>query len=295
MRYLLLILFCLNTTLYAQQPSIDVEMLSGARTIPQILTIQQKMTMSANPKELSAEPQAICFAADIVEFLPASDSNPKQIYGCIFSDQVAMNAALLRAGLFVHTSSGIADDETLYSSKLMSTVGGHDFTGNDLREYYKQPGTAEAKLEKFAQFNSIEDEFHKKVVDPILQNNNEDFIFFAIINTRSKFKQNLSHELLHAQYYDIPQLSTILRSVWQNEVSSQDKEVIINALTNGGYDIQQEELLLREFYSYFMQYDAENYLNSIPVLTPISPLVRKYAPKITKALQSHNISVLKIT
>jgi len=293
MRILIYLLLLVPFAVSAES-AIDITMLQGAQTIPQILEVQQNMLMSASPKELSTPPQAVCFQANIVKFLPANETNPKAIYGCIFSDQVAMNAALLRAGLYVHTNMGMADDEKLYNSKLMTSVGGHDFDGKELASYHKQTLHAEKKLDKFQQLNSIENEFHKKVVDPILKDDDENFVFFAIINTE-KFKANLSHELLHAQYYDIPQLSQILLEVWQKQVSSEDKETIITALTNGGYDMQQEELLLREFYSYFLQFDAGNYLMGVKVLEPMAPLASKYAPKITKALLDHGITVLTVT
>ena len=66
----------------------------------------------------------------------------------------------------------------------------------------------------------------------------------------------------------------------------------MQALQDGGYDVQQQELLLREFYSYFLQYDATNYMDSIKVLKPMSPLAEKYAAKITRALQEKGIKVL---
>jgi len=294
MKYLLYILLFIPMTVYGE-PVINIQMLEGAKNITEILEVQRGMAMSDNPKELSTPPTAICFEANISKFLPTSDSNPKSVYGCIFSDQVAMNASLLRAGLYVHTGMGMADDEQLYNSKLMTAVGGHDFDGKELSNYQKKEKESPiTRLDKFQQMNDIENAFHRQVVDPILQHDNENFIFFAIINT-PKFKANLSHELLHAQYYDVPQISTLLWEVWDKQVTPEDKEIIIAALTNGGYDMQQQELLLREFYSYFLQYDAENYLASIEVLKPMAPLANKYAPLITKALNSHEITVLTVT
>lgn len=299
MKYLLSIILLIPMTLSAAtMPPIEINMLQGAQTMEQIITVQQEMIMSANPKELSDSPQAVCFEATIEKFLPKSTANPKAIYGCIFSDQVSMNAALLRAGLYIHTDMGMADDDMLFSSKLMTAVGGHDFDGKELSNYKMQTQTqktmAESKLDKFTRLKDIEREFHLKVVDPILQDDGEHFVFFSIINTSNKFKANLTHELLHAQYYNIPQLSQLLLDVWQNQVSAEDKETIITSLTNGGYDMQQQELLLREFYSYFLQYDATNYLDTIEVLKPMSPLAKVYAPKIKKALNEHDIKVLTL-
>jgi hypothetical protein len=56
--------------------------------------------------------------------------------------------------------------------------------------------------------------------------------------------------------------------------------------------MKQQELLLREFYSYFLQYNAMEYLKGIKVLKDMSPLANLYAPAITKALEEKNIKVI---
>lgn len=275
----------------ADPPAINITFLSKPQDIAHILQLQKKMVMSKQPKELSTHPKAICFAADIKHFLP-SDTQPLPVYGCVFSDQISMNAALLRAGLYVHTDVGMADDAQLYNSKLMSAVGGHDFSGKQLAEFCKNANIPGSSLPEHKTFKAIEREFHQQVIKPIIESHQGDFIFFSVINTK-KFKENLSHELLHAQYYNTPQIATIVRQVW-HEVSKPDQELIIDCLQKGGYDMNQHDLLLREFYSYFLQYNATKYLEGIPVLKPMAPLAAKYAKKIRAALEKHHIKVLKV-
>lgn len=113
-----------------------------------------------------------------------------------------------------------------------------------------------------------------------------------VINTK-KFKENLSHELLHAQYYNIPQIKPLLLKVWE-KVLPDDQKIIIKSLRDGGYDMDQQDLLLREFYSYFLQYNAKEYIASIKVLAPMAGLADVYAPKIQAELALANIKVLRL-
>jgi hypothetical protein len=53
--------------------------------------------------------------------------------------------------------------------------------------------------------------------------------------------------------------------------------------------MEQQELLLREFYSYFLQYNAKDYLSTTKALAPMSELADIYAPKIQAALALSNI------
>jgi hypothetical protein len=287
----LMLLFC--PLVSAVDKAIDIQMIDQPRSIAEILAIQKTMVMSETPKQLSSKPQAICFNAKINEFLPQDVHKPKPIYGCIFSDQVAMNAALLRAGLYVHTTMGMATDQKLFSSNLMAAVGGHDFAGEELVNYNKQSRIAEDTLPEHKKFKEIEGDFDQQVIKPIIQQHKANFIFFAIINTK-KHKENLSHELLHAQYYNVPQIRDLLLTVWLR-VLPDDQKVITESLRNGGYDMQQQELLLREFYSYFLQHNAKEYLTGIKVLAPMAHLAEVYAPKIRKALSVANIKVLEIS
>ncbi len=289
---LIYFLLLFNPMVNAMNNTIDIQMIGPEQSLTQLLALQNSMHMSETPKQLSNSPQATCFKANINEFLPRENIIIKPIYGCVFSDRVAMNASLLRAGLYVHTKMGIASDESLFSSNLMDTVGGHDFNGEELSHYNKQAVISDNTLPEHKRYKDIEKEFDRLVIKPIIQKNKNKFIFFAIINTKT-YKENLSHELLHAQYYIMPQIKPILLQVWK-EVSPHDQQIIIKSLHDGGYDMDQQELLLREFYSYFLQYNAKNYLSTIKVLAPMSELANIYAPKIQAALALANIKVLVV-
>ncbi len=287
------LIFC-STIVNAAPNSITIKMLKSDRTVSQLVGLQRTMHMSKNPKQLSVDPQATCFKANIDKFMPDEDiAVTKPIYGCVFSDQVAMNAALLRAGLFVHTTMGMADDENLFNSNLMVSVAGHDFSGEELSNYTKQAVTSDQTLPEHTRLKAIENEFDMQVIKPIIQQNQDNFIFFSIINTK-KYKENLSHELLHAQYYNSPQIQTIISQVW-SQVPGIDQKIIITSLRAGGYDVEQQDLILREFYAYFLQYKAKDYLASIKVLAPMADLAPIYAAKIRGALKLADIKVLVVT
>ena len=106
--YITFLLF--STIVNASDDSIDVIMLKQEHTVSKLLSLQKTMPISKTPKKLSTKPHATCFKANINDFFPANVINLKPIYGCVFSDRIAMNAALLRAGLYVHTKTGIASD-----------------------------------------------------------------------------------------------------------------------------------------------------------------------------------------
>lgn len=271
--------------------AIDLQVLDEEQEIADLLALQQTLVMSEQPKELSRLPQAICFQVDIRSYLPGQSQKP--IYGCIFSDQVAMNAALLRAGLYVHTKMGSVDDATLYNCDLMKHVAGHDFNGRELAAYGRQPVVSAPILPEHRKLREIEREFNQQVIRRLTQNHQDDFILFAIVNTK-RFKGDLSHELLHAQYYNSPQLRASLAQTWQ-QVSPADQQTFESALRSGGYDMDQEELRLREFYSYFLQHSAEEHLASVAVLAPMVGLADRYGPKIRAALELAGISVLEVT
>lgn len=283
----------LCSTCVAATPTIKIDMLQQPQSIAQIIKIQQAMTMQEQPKQLAAHPSVICFQANIDQFLPKEITTPQPVYGCIFSDQVSMNAALLRAGLYIHTDMGMASDEQLYNSKLMTAVGGHDFAGNELSKYNANVVIPKDSKSEHTTYKNIENEFYTNVVRTLIAKHKDNFIFFAVTNTK-KFQENLSHELLHAQYYNVPEIGAILETVWLR-VPKTDQKTIIDCLRNGGYDMEQHELLLREFYSYFLQYNATEYLDSIQVLKPMAPLAKVYAPKIQAALAKHGIEVLTVT
>lgn len=270
--------------------AIDLQILDQEQEIADLLALQQKLVMSEQPKELSQAPQALCFKVDIRSYLPSHSQ--KLVYGCIFSDQVAMNAALLRAGLYVHTKMGAVDDATLFQCDLMKHVAGHDFNGRELAAYSRQPAVSAPILPEYRQLREIEREFNRQVILPITQNHQDDFILFAIVNSQ-RFKGDLSHELLHAQYYNSPQLRANLAQTWQ-EVSPADRQTFVSSLRKGGYDMDQEELLLREFYSYFLQHDAEEHLASVEVLAPMVGLADRYGPKIRAALQRDGLTILEV-
>ncbi len=273
--------------------AIEVKFVAGKLNLSSILQLQKEMTLSENPKLLSEQPNVTCFEASIDEYLLEKSTSNKRIYGCIFSDQVAMNAALLRAGLFVHTDLGIMSDAQLFNSKMMTAVGGHDFLGEELLRFHEIASIPAESAQEHKKIKAIEKQFKKEILDKIIQDNNDNFILFSVINTK-KFRENITHELLHAQYYNVPQIAPILLQVWQTEVTPQDQKIIMNALQNGGYDMKQQELLLREFYSYFLQYNAADYLKNIKVLEDISPLVDVYASHIKQALAKKNIKVITL-
>lgn len=276
-----------------EDKSIHIELIDKQLNLPAIIQLRDQMPMSQKPKELSKQPSATCFQANIDDYLLDKSETKKKIYGCIFSDQAAMNSSLLRAGMFVHTGAGNTTDNQLFSSKLMTAVGGHDFDGTELVKYNQEVNIPTESAPEHIKFKLIERQFKQEVIDKIISENNKNFIFFSVINTK-KFKANITHELLHAQYYNVPQIAPILLEVWSSKVSIEDKQIIIACLKNGGYDMEQQDLLLREFYSYFLQYDSTEYIKSIKVLANMASLSAKYAPQIAKALEQHNIKIISL-
>lgn len=291
MQKILYLLILISSVSFAMNNSLQITFLKHPQSISQLVSQYENLTTTKNPNKLSSTPSAFCFPVNINEYL-LEKSLRKPIFGCIFSDQVTMNAALLRAGMFVHTKMGMPNDKALFNSKLMTTVGGHDFDGKELFNYKQHITAPENTLPKYTLMKRIEQEFDNKIITPIISQYKDNFIFFAIINTK-KFRENLSHELLHAQYYNTPEIQIALLKVWKKS-SSADQKIILNAFQKGGYDIEQQELLLREFYSYFLQYNAKNYLSSIKVLANLAPLADKYKQEIEAEFALANIKILSV-
>jgi len=292
-KWLYILMLTSNMVLASGNYSLNIKNLSIKQNVTKLLDLPKNMLMSNNPEELSQSPQVACFNVDIDEYIPSYLTHKKQIYGCIFSDHVSMNAALLRARLYVHTKSSMTSDKELFGSKLMKVVGSHDFNGKDLVKYKNNLILPEDNDVEYKELKSIEKEFDQKVISNLINNNKDNFIFFAIANTK-KYKENLSYELLHAQYYNTPKLKDIIAGIW-DKIEPEHKKIITNALKDGGYDIDQQELLRSEFYSLLMQYNAEDYLSGIEVLAPMSKLVNIYYEVIQNELDKNNIKLITLS
>lgn len=266
---------------------------TGKLSINEYLKQKDKFPTTENPKRLSAEPYALCSEIDISTYIPNYNKETYMpVFGCTFSDQVAMNASLLRSGIYIHTPMGMVTDQQLFDSKLMTAVGGHDFLGEDLKKYI-DTGNFVLPNPDYAELLSLEQKFWEEIIYPIVEEYQDKFILFAVMNFKT-LKQNFSHELLHAQYYNSKQVQDTIKQTWNSKVSAEDKHIIKDALEAGGYDVQQEELLYREFYSYYMQYDAKNYLESISVLKPMAELTERYVPAITMACKQSSFDAIAI-
>ena len=91
----------------------------------------------------------------------------------------------------------------------------------------------------------------------------------------------------------MPQIKPVLLDEW-NKIPKIHQKLMMDPLKNGGYEIKQQELLLRELYSYFLQYNAKNYLKTIKVLNPMSELVDLYAPKIKNSLENIKVKIITL-
>ena len=256
------------------------------------------MKIKDSIKVNSAKPEAVCFAVDPAVFA-ASTKQLQQpslhTYGCLFSDQQSMNAALLRSGLYLYTQQGVVNDAAFLSSPYHKMVAGHDLMSNDLRRYLNARSKDKRGItlkQQSAPVLAMEQQFWHTFLLPKLKRK-ADFFLFAVF-VRPALKENLSHELLHAQYYQLPTLRHLLRDIWQHQVSAVDRATIIQALAKGGYDTRDQELVLREFLSYCLQYRAKSYVSRVKPLATIAPLITKYARIIVQTARQKGITLISV-
>lgn len=112
---------------------IKISFIETPITLQEIDRVQSNIPINENWNKISENPTCRCYEIDIKDFIPEEELPVKKpTFGCVFSDQVAMNVSLLRPALYIHTDLGLANDKEVFASMYMKVVKGLSSPLNNL-------------------------------------------------------------------------------------------------------------------------------------------------------------------
>jgi hypothetical protein len=86
----------------------------------------------------------------------------------------------------------------------------------------------------------------------------------------------ISHELLHAQFYENPDLQSKIQKFWNENVTPEDRKLYLEILKHEGYDTDNSEMVINEFFAYTLE-------KGNPVIFP-PELIQRYRIHLHRAL-----------
>lgn len=211
-------------------------------------------------------------------------------YLCLSDTQVNMNIYLGRASAFVEGAGGNKgvvsklNDETLIEYRRY--IGGHDLRGQDLLTFHQ------AVLDKCKEENSeliclnkLETEIFQELILPMTSSLKNFVVITFAKQSRMNWTEVVTHEILHAQYFNIELFRQITDAFWAEEVSPEHKILILSALDET-YDTSDELLMKNEFQAYILMTGAERSL--------LRGFVGKYRGPLMEKLKNAGIKPLQI-
>lgn len=208
---------------------------------------------------------------------------------CVFNTARFMNYALNRASEFVEHERKVLSDRAHLDEETIETAEGHDLRGEDLLAFDRAwtaarssfaPVDDEDSREKLA----LERDFWDAFVRPRLKKTPDLVLLAVAIGT--DIEATLSHEILHAQYFQTKELRRIVGEYWSASVSDADKERVKAALRES-YDVENAELLVNEFQAYVLMHGAEE--------SELSEISKKHREPLAKQLAAAGIDPIQFS
>jgi hypothetical protein len=225
-------------------------------------------------------------ADNYTECRPVSEIS--QVYLCQFNTILGMSNALNRATAFVEGVGGTKGhvmSQTEYRSSLSHTIiVGHDLQGKDLLRYSAEATKAcHPRVSEDFCARKVEKDFFENFVKPMIAIH-PDFVVIAFANQDSGWKDILSHEILHAQYFNVQTYRDTVDGFWHGLTTSQKNEIVerLSIL----YDTSSEYLMRNEFQAYLLQAGAESWM--------FADLLDLYRKPLIKMLESNGHSPIQI-
>ncbi len=173
----------------------------------------------------------------------------KGAYLCLSNTQKGMNSALARASGFIEGTFGnkgevVEQTDATYQS-YKDLIGGHDLRGADLLRFYQAATnlcSGNGGKQEFC-FNSYEKDMFENFVIPYAQNS-RDFVVITFANQSGMdWREVVTHEIMHAQYFNDSTYRQICDDFWETQVSEEDKETVRSRLSE--YYDANDELLMK--------------------------------------------------
>jgi hypothetical protein len=201
---------------------------------------------------------------------------------CLTPTQNQMNRAFLRGSIWAEGLYGTSFHSVVYLDSPMvamaqERIRGHDLSGKDLFAFF-------SAAEKFCESNrnACLNEEETELRDVLRSNAQSDSVVIGlpVKTSNSSSRGNfylpniLSHELLHARFFNVQGYAQSVREFWLQKVSAQDQVEIATELRKT-YNVDANEaspLLLNEFQAYLLQKGAGD------------SRLKKFLPKYQRAL-----------
>lgn len=269
-------------------PQVDAKilLLPSINSVADISAIEVAMEETSEAQD-AGRPLTIC-----AWFTPI----PKTLM-CMSNFVEVMNLTFLRTSIWAEGAYGnpfhsVVDQGHPSVRQNLENARGHDLKSADLVAFFN---AADEKCNEGRQFclSSIEKEFRRTVLSPNVQGG-KDFVLLGYSLRKNIFSKPpyipfLSHEILHAQYFNTPGYKDVVAQFWHSKVSFEDQERIKAVLRNTyGVDdpIRGTELLHNEFQAYLLQPDAKNF--------HLKDFVDRYQNQLKQALANSGTALVLI-
>ncbi len=172
----------------------------------------------------------------------------RSAYLCLSNTQVGMNSSLARASMFIE---GLGDpkfkgvitrqDSPSYSL-YRNLIGGHDLRGADLLRFHGALTSAcQQNSDPQVCPNLYEQDIFDNFIVP-LASHSPDFVVISFASQSSmSWSEVVTHEIMHAQYFNDPRFRQVTDDFWANELSESERAAIKSRLGRN-YDASDELL-----------------------------------------------------
>ncbi len=213
----------------------------------------------------------------------------KHSYIAVFNHYTYMNWALGRISTFQTQGRIISDKNLIRKDSPVQSFGGHDISADVIRDFSR--AFLEARRQSGPQeivdpaFDSpklhVELEFWQNVVVPLVENDPSAVLIAVGLNYRPG--KVLSHEILHAFFYETPELQKKVAQFWNEEVSVNDRRQYLEVLNREKYDLSNHKQVINEFLAYTLE-------GGPAVIFPPA-LIKRYRARLREYLKSAGLDV----
>ncbi len=281
--------------------SISYVLMIGLTALAQFSVATENLTIQSNKVSISEQPSRLSVEDLLSLVKKKSERNSSSMitcaeiaelrgaFLCVPFYQKQMNDIFLRAGIFWGTLKSwppgtLIKDTDPVLKDLLQIADGHNLPGSVILSFYDR---LRAEMDHNLYAESSETHFWKVFLShPLVRSFNENFYVIAVsAQQTSNYREILSHEVHHAQYFLDKMYSTVVNSFWTTQVSVDDRKAIASIL-GAIYSSESEATMIDEFQAYLLELDGDEGILGI--------FSRKCAEGLRRSLRESNIKILDL-
>jgi hypothetical protein len=210
--------------------------------------------------------------------------NLKHAYLAIFNHSVYMDWAVGRITTFQTQNRIVSDNALFRSNSEAQGFGGHDLPADLSRDFEKE-FLKQNPVHASSPKAQVELDFWTNVMLPLLKTDPKATVISGAIDYRPN--KVLSHELLHANFYERPDLQKKVGQFWEEELSASDRKQYLKIFRDEKYDLGNQMQIMNEFLAYTLEEDnAKVYPKVFP-----RKLISKYQARLRSYLHAADIEI----